>query len=136
MRLLNGLGLVLVACGASGCGADFGTPVAVSGKITDGSEAVGSANVSFYALNKELPAEHRTRNAVTDAQGSYSLSDVYPGEYQVMISKSQSAEEIAMAPAEPSAGTDPFAKFGPESPLRATVSADTTTFNFDLSTAR
>jgi hypothetical protein len=104
--------------------------VTVSGKITQGGEPVADADVTFQSQRTEIPAASRTRIGKTDAQGAFSIGDVYPGDYEVWVVKTQLNPE--MAPAVPVEATDPLAKFGPgSSPLKATV-GDKTEFSFEL----
>jgi hypothetical protein len=107
--------------------------VDVSGKITMGSEPVADAQVTYHSLNNEIPAAERTKTARTDAQGAYSVSGLYPSEYVVRVEKPLPAnQDPGMAAAEPVAADDPLAKFGADSPLRANVSEEQTSFDFDL----
>lgn len=126
------LTLSAICASLQGCGSEHGSPVDVSGKITNGAEPVANAQVTFHSLNTEIPAVDRTKTAQTDAQGAYSISGLYPSEYMVRVEKPLPAnQDPGMAPAE-SATDDPLAKFGADSPLRANVAEDKTTFDFDL----
>jgi hypothetical protein len=120
--------LVLAGCG----GGSLGTPTDVTGKVTQNGQPLADVQVTFHAL-EGLPAEHRTRTAQTDSEGLYKLTEVYPAEYQVTIAKPVDYSDVD--PAEVAAempANDPLAKYGDESPLRANVSPDKSTFDFQL----
>jgi hypothetical protein len=105
-----------------GCGEDFGTPVTITGKITQQGQPVADAQVTFHAVSG-LPAAHRTRITRTDSTGAYTLKEVYPAEYQVMVEKPmETPADPGAAPAVPP--ENPLSKYGPESPLRAQVGPD------------
>lgn len=128
-RSLSFAVLLCLSLGCSG-GPDYGRPVAVQGKITQGGQPVSGAIVTFHAMS-DLPAELRTRTATTSAEGAYQIQDVYPAEYKVMIHPMADPNvDPGAAPAVPDAG--PLAKYGDESELRANVSAEKTTFDFEL----
>ncbi|MCC7420251.1 MAG: hypothetical protein IT428_08230 [Planctomycetaceae bacterium] len=84
------------------------------------------------AISKGLPANVRYVHATTDAEGKYSIAEVYPAEYQVTLMPASAAKtEVDPNNAAANPANPEFAKFGPESPLRANVSATQTKFDFD-----
>ncbi len=128
-RQLRVAGLLLFM---AGCGPSLGRPETVTGKITLSGMPVADANVTFYAQDNTLPAAVRTKSGTTDAQGAYSIAEVYPGEHQVRVEKiAYSADNPGSAPAE-GPPADPLARFGGDSPLKAKVSAEETKFDFEL----
>ncbi len=97
-----------------------------------GADPVADAQVTFHSVNNEIPAPDRTKTGRTDSQGAYALSDLYPSEYIVRVEQPlPTNQDPGTAPAEIVAD-DPLAKFGADSPLRANVSAEQTSFDFDL----
>lgn len=118
----------------SGCGsdptADLGAAVTVTGTITlDGKPSEG-VEVIFKRLDAGAPAEYRQYVATTDSSGKYSLENVYPAKYAVMVNekKDEKAEEEGAAAFE----TGPYKKYGVNSELEAEVTEGQTTFDFEL----
>ncbi len=77
------IGLVAtLMVGVSACGGDGGTPPgpttgSISGRVTEGSNNVASAQIGL--------AGGATRNTTTDAGGAFSFADLLPGAYTVSI---------------------------------------------------
>lgn len=119
-----------------GCsGQNLGKPANVQGKITLSGKPQDKVTVSFIAIGG-LPAEHKTKTGTTNAEGQYTIKQVYPAEYMVTLQDaSPPILDPAKAPAEPT-NTSPFAKYGGDSPLRALVAEGKTTFDFDVTTAQ
>lgn len=92
---------------------------------------VADANITFHGSEK-LPADLRDRMGKTDAQGMYKIADVYPGDYTVMVQKFQTGEVDPTKVTAEGPASDPLAKYGADSPLKASVAADKKEFNFDL----
>ena len=120
----------------AGCGGpDLGEAQQVSGKITLDGKPLADATVTFFALSG-IPAEHRSKSGTTDAQGSYTVADVYPAEYQVLVMVTSPGAEAAgeidpgSLPAEGPA--DPLAAYSTNSPLGAKVEPGKTSFDFEL----
>lgn len=114
---------LFVLISVAGCGDKNGTPVAITGKVTLAGQPLADANITFHATDK-LPAEIRSRMGKTNAEGVYTLADVYPGEYTVMVQKFKAtAADPGMAPATV-AMDDPLKKYGAESPLRKSIGDD------------
>lgn len=128
---IGSLGVLLLL--VAGCGGpNIGKPTTVAGKVAMAGQPMADVQVTFHALEK-LPAEYRTRSAKTDASGTYSMPDVYPGEYRVMVEKfAAMPKDPGAAPANPVSGDNPLVKYGAESELRAKVDGTKTEFNFDL----
>jgi len=93
MRRLGGLLIVSICFLPLGCGEaapDLGTPVTVTGTVTLNDKPVGKVTVSFMNLGAEVPPEYRSFNATTDAQGSYTIEEIYPGKYSVSFGEAGS----------------------------------------------
>lgn len=118
----------------SGCGkdptADLGKAVTVTGAITLDGKPSANVEVIFKRLDAGAPAAHRQFAAVTDAEGKYSLDDVYPATYSVMVNekKDDNGEGEGAAAIE----TGPYKKYGADSELQAEVTDAKTTFDFEL----
>lgn len=129
IRILSAVGLLLCTCLLSGCngGASLGDPVDVTATFMLDGQPLADADVTFTATGN-VPADKRTRTGKTDAQGTATLTEVYPAEYMVRVNRN-----VQNDPENPSATTgDPaLAKYSADSPLRATVSADKTSFTFN-----
>lgn len=114
---------LFVLISVAGCGEKHGSPVKITGKVTLAGQPLADANVTFHATDK-LPAELRSRMGKTNAEGVYTLSDVYPGEYTVMVQKfAATAADPGAAPAMV-AMNDPLKKYGAESQLKKSVGDD------------
>ncbi|HCO27730.1 MAG TPA: hypothetical protein DIT97_33765, partial [Gimesia maris] len=76
------------------------------------------------------PAEFRQYVANTDSSGKYSLENVYPAKYAVMVNekKDEKAEEEGAAAFE----TGPYKNYGAQSELVAEVTEANKTFDFEL----
>ena len=123
------LGLVVVGCS----GPDLGTPVDVSGKLTVEGKPVEKIHVSFTFSGEGRPAEFRNFRGTSNAQGEYQITGMYPGSYLVSFA----AEEGELPEGEdvPAEQTGPLANVDLEG-RTADVSADSTTFDFDLKSSR
>lgn len=121
-----------------GCGDDttagLGDPVSISGKFTLDSKALADTEVEFYNSGGKTPAKYRRYTATTGADGAYQIAEIYPAEYTVSVIPKESSVIDEQGGASATA-TDPLAKYGAESPLRAAVSAEKTTFDFDLTSS-
>jgi hypothetical protein len=130
LRVSPILFLLMLGCGG---GPDLGKPLTVQGKITLDGKPQDKITVAFIALGG-LPAEHKSKSSATNAEGKYTFEKVYAAEYMVTLQDSAAPKvDPAMAPAEPK-DASPLAKYSGDSPLRAKVSADKTTFDFELTT--
>jgi hypothetical protein len=96
----------------AGCGgSDHGVPISVSGKVTLDGQPLTELTVIYHNTGG-LPAELRTQRARTDAQGTYSLAEVYPGDYTILFEQTAAApEDPGMAPATESATDASLAKY-------------------------
>lgn len=126
----------IIACGALlitllGCSDAPGKSLSVSGKITLDGKPLDDATVGFVALTEGIPPKYRYKAATTEADGSYKIEDIYPAEYTVTLTQGPDADEGIAAP-NAIAGNTKLTEFGPNSPLRAAVSADKTLFNYDV----
>ncbi|QDT81218.1 hypothetical protein Mal35_46980 [Gimesia maris] len=119
----------------SGCGsdptADLGTSVTVTGTITMDDKPADGVEVIFQRTDSGAPAEYRQYVATTDASGKYSLDDVYPAKYLVMVNEKnddsgEDEEEMAI-------DTGPYKKYGVDSELTADVTDTNNTIDFELS---
>jgi len=120
--------LLVVGCG----GADHGTPVSVSGKVTLDGESMPGLTVIYHNTGG-LPAKFRTQRATTDAQGTYSLPEVYPGDYTILFEKTAAVpDDPGMAPATESATDASLAKYSGDNAPTASVSENTAEINFEL----
>lgn len=136
--VLPTLGCLFIAMSLLGCGksVDLGAPVKVTGSVTLDGKPLDKATVGFVALSKGLPAKYRYVSAVSDASGNFSIPSVYPAEYSVTLSQEAPAGG-GTAPADAAVPGNPkLAKYGANSPLRATVSKDSTTFKLDATSGR
>lgn len=85
------LGLISLA----GCGGpDFGKPVAISGKVSVKGAAPKDAKLVFIAKDK-LPPEKRVRSGEVQDDGTYTVTDVYPAEYDVRMESTKPAPVVA-----------------------------------------
>lgn len=131
--------MVLVCCALAGCGqstANLGKPVAVSGQVKLNGKPLTDVAVGFSAISKGMPAKYRYVSGVTDSEGAYAISDVFPGDYMVLLSEPDVAPnadntQAAVVKVEAVAGNPKLAKYSTQSKLRAVVSAEATTHNFD-----
>jgi len=118
----------------SGCGkdptADLGKPVLVSGTITLDGKPSANVDVIFQRLDAGAPAEHRQYVAQTDAAGKYSLENVYPASYSVMVNEKK--DEKAGEEGAAALDTGPYKNYGVDSKLEAKVTEAQTTFDFEL----
>lgn len=128
VRHFSGILIAMLACGAIGCGNEFGSTVAVTGKITVAGKAAEKARIIFHASNNKLPAEFRTVTAELKPDGTFSLEKVYLAEYTVMFESLVVMDATKSAEPTPS----PLTAYGADSKLRAKVTADKTKFDFDL----
>jgi hypothetical protein len=83
--------LQLVFCCAAvmflvGCGAKYGTPVKVTGKVTADDKPLANAVVTA-AFNGEREAEFRSFSATTGPGGEFEFPEIYPGEYTVTVTE-------------------------------------------------
>lgn len=121
--------LTSIGCG----GPDYGTPVAISGKVTSDGEPIKQLTVIYHSSVSGLPAEVRTQRATTDDQGVYQLEQVYPGDYTILFEKAAAApEDPGMAPATMNESAAPWLKYSGDNALTASVTDSTTEVNFEL----
>lgn len=126
--------LFVLTCGGCGKSVDLGSPVSVSGSVTLDGKPLAKAAVGFNAISKGLPAKYRYVSAFTDDGGNFTMERVYPAEYEVTL-----AQEDPSAPAIKDAavsGNPKLAKYAGNSPLRANVSAESTTFKLEATSGR
>jgi hypothetical protein len=77
--------LVVVFVSVAGCGGpNYGTPVGVSGKVSVKGAAPKNAKLVFIAKG-DLPPEKRVRSADVAADGTYTVKDMFPAEYDVRV---------------------------------------------------
>ncbi len=126
----------LLACLAIGCGGvELPKPVPVTGRVTQTGKPVAGATIGFTAIGAGLPAKYRYVSGTTDDTGMFQIEEVYPTEYMVTVTESTASTEIpadaaAVVPASANAGK--LAKYSGNSPLRANVTSDETSFEFKL----
>lgn len=119
----------------SGCGSDptaeLGKPVTVTGAITLDGKPSANVEVIFKRTTAGAPAENRQFAGTTDSDGKYSLDNVYPATYSVMINEKK---ESGAGEGEGAAALDtgPYKKYGEKSELTAEVSDAKKTFDFEL----
>ncbi|WP_298865254.1 carboxypeptidase-like regulatory domain-containing protein [uncultured Gimesia sp.] len=117
-----------------GCGGDptaeLGKPLTVSGTITLDGKPSANVEIIMKRLDAGAPAQNRQFAAVTDSEGKYSLENVFPASYAVMVNekKDENGEEEGAAAIE----TGPYKKYGVNSELKADVTDSKTTFDFEL----
>ncbi len=128
VRNFSGILIAAIACGAVGCGNEFGTPVVVTGKVTVAGKSAEKARIIFHASNNKLPAEFRTATAELKPDGTFTLEKVYLAEYTVMFESMAVMDATKSAEPTPS----PLTAYGADSKLRAKVTAEKTKFDFDL----
>lgn len=127
-RIFCGIVLLGLAFTAGCGGPSYGSPVAVTGKVTLDDKPVSDGYIVFHAL-EGLPAELRTVQADLQDDGSYELPKVYPAEYMVQIHSAAPLDATVSAEPPP----NPFSQYGSESKLRAKVASDAKEFDFKLS---
>lgn len=128
---------VLFICSALwlGCGGPSLPPTHdITGKVTMDGQPVSDAIVIFNAM-EGIPSEYRSKTAEIGPDGSFSLKEVYEGEYAVGVVPAANAasidpENAGAAPAAPP--PSPLDKYSSGAKIRATVRADQTSFTFDL----
>ena len=128
--------VVMLACTGCGKSADLGAPVKVTGTVTLDGKPLDKATVGFNALSKGLPAKYRYVSATTDASGNFTMDSVYPAEYSVNLNQAAEAGAAPAAPDAAIAGNPKLAKYNTNSPLRANVSKDSTTFKLEAKSGR
>lgn len=128
LRQLFGVLFILSALSTSGCGNSYGTPTAVSGKITQAGQPVAKARIIFRSSDVKLPGELGTLITELKPDGTYAFEKVYPSEYVVMLESTEAMDATKGAIPPPS----PLASYGATSSLRAKVAADKKVFDFDL----
>jgi hypothetical protein len=95
---------------------------------------VSDAVIIFNAL-EGIPSEYRSKTAQIGSDGTFSLKQVYEGDYTVGVVAAASATEVSPDDAGRAPAVlppNPLDKYSDGSKLRATVSAEKTTFTFDL----
>lgn len=94
MRLfVSILGIVFISL--AGCGGpDYGTPVAINGKVSVKGTAPKDAKVVFIAKGN-LPPEKRVRSGEVEDDGTYTVKDVFPAEYDVRLESTKVAPVVA-----------------------------------------
>lgn len=127
------LAVLLVGCG----GPKLPEPVMVTGRVMQAGKPVTGATIGFSAIGPELPAKYRYAAGTTDDSGQFEIASVYPTEYMVSISKPAAAATATAVPSDAAAApattnARELAKYGDNSPLRAKVTAEETSFEFDL----
>lgn len=125
------LTLTCVGCGKS---VDLGAPVEVKGTATLDGQPLDKTTVGFTAISKGLPAKYRYVSATTDASGNFTIPQVYPAEYSVTLNQDAAAAPAAKDAAV--AGNPKLAKYSVNSPLKANVSKDSTTFKFEATSGK
>jgi hypothetical protein len=126
--------LLTLTCAGCGQSVDLGAPVKVTGTATLDGTPLDKTTVGFTAISKGLPAKYRYVSAITDASGNFSIAQVYPAEYSVTLNQDASAAPAAQDAAVP--GNPKLAKYTVNSPLKANVSKDSTTFKFEATSGR
>ena len=113
---------VLLGCGGA-TAIDPADTVEVTGKVTLDGKPLGDAEI--YMIPVDGDQSIGTFMGQADNQGNYSIAGVLPGEYEVRVQH--------MADGEPNPALE---KYAAESPLRAQVTKDKTTFDFELTSSR
>lgn len=126
--------LLITMCIGCGQSADLGAPVAVTGTVTFDGKPLENTIVGFNAISKGFPAKYRYVAATTNATGQFSIEKVYPGEYAVTLNQEATTAGAAAQDAAIS-GNPKLAKYTVNSPLRANVSKDSTTFKLEATSA-
>ena len=123
--------LCLVTC--VGCGGpDYGSPVAVKGKVTVGGQPPKDVRIIFQANDSKLTAEKRYVMSPVGTDGTFKMDKVYPADYVVML------ESTLPPPMDPgSASANPTAVVGVDEKgqaktLTAKVPTGTNEFTFDF----
>lgn len=126
------LGMLVAGCG----GPDYGTPVTVTGTVSLDGKPLPNMEITFHNVAGGLPATLRTVRGQTDAEGRYTLDEIYPAEYQVGVTPATEPTDSPVADesqvlAVPNAGPLQKYELG-NSPLRASVSSEMHHFDFTL----
>ena len=79
----------------SGCGPGYGSPVKVSGTVTVDDKPLAGALVT-YRSTEGREAEYSTFIATTEGDGSYQISKVYPGSYEVIVAEPEGQNADSM----------------------------------------
>ena len=98
MRSQMGICLAFATMFLVGCGAKYGSPVKVTGKVTVDDKPLPNAIVTAN-VSETREAEFRSFQATTGAGGEFEFPAIYPGEYSVTV-----AEGIASAAADADLG--------------------------------
>lgn len=127
--------LISLAIFSGGCGDDsLGKAQTVTGVVTLDGKPLPDTRVTFHSVAKGLPADRRSFEGKTDAEGKYRLDGVYPAEYDVGFDNRPPAappDPTNMPPAVPV--PQPLSKYFPgASELKAKVEPGKSQFDFAL----
>ncbi len=120
--------LTCVGCG----GPDFGTPVKVTGKVSVSGAPPKDVRIIFQANDGKLTADKRIAKASVNADGTFTMDNVYPAEYTVLL------ESSVPPPADPGSAMAvpntslPVDQNGQVKTLTAKVPTDKNDFTFDF----
>ena len=121
--------LVFAGCG----GPHLPNPVEISGKITMDGKPLPDVNVIFHCVKDELPAEARTSQAKTDAEGKYKMPKCYPANYTVGIEAPPPAQAADPGMMTATPATTPLSKYNlANSKLKVDIAEPRSDVDFDL----
>lgn len=123
MKFIVVLAFLAATAVVTGCGSDTAVDptetVTVTGTVKIDGKLQENAEVMFFAVGED----ERTSGlmGLTDPQGQYTIPGVLPGEYRVQVD-----QQVNGAP-------DPaLSEYKENSPLKASVSAGNTNFDFEV----
>ena len=126
-----GLLSVLAFCLNSGCGGpNYGKPVSVSGVVTVDDAPLANALVTYNCTEGREP-EFKSFMATAGADGKYTLTAVFPGPYEILVS--EAAADVAPGMESAMAGQDLQPASGE---LKTVVGTEAHTFDIKLKRGR
>lgn len=115
----------------TGCSDGSLKALTIDGQILLDGTPLEDAAVGFTAISEGIPVANRYKQAMTDENGSFEMKGVLQGEYMVTVTQGAPPLETADLPAAVP-GESRLEAYATNSPLRAKVAPDTTTFTFEL----
>ena len=124
--------IALAVLVSAGCGGpSYGTPVSVSGVVTVDDKPLANASVTYNCTEAREP-EYKSFMATAEADGKYTLDNVYPGPYEIFVSEPVAADaDPGMASAMAGQDLQPAA-----GELKTVVGTEAHTFDIKLKRGR